>query len=427
MWMEEGVPTTPQVDSEPRDAFRRLADLAAELSAAVDIADVAEQCSSAVIDALGADGIVLCMTEGDGDEHLVIHPECTIEDSTIERWTQAPGDEPLPARDALRSQRPVVIRSREDRDRRYPELRQVPMDREGWVLAPMRSHEGRPVGVLMVAFAHGLDPADVDTAFVQAVADLFAAALHRARLYERQGAALQREQFLAEAGALLARSLDTDTTMQRIARLAVPQVADICVVYRATGDGLSAVAAAHCDPDGQQVLDELIARGEHQSRVELRKVLETGEPLAVPTIDEDWLARHAEDERSLELLRSIGSSSVLGLCLTARERAVGVLALAGVGGRNVADERTTAVAQALADRAATAIDNADLFAEREALAEQLQEALDTRLVIEQAKGAIGATRGMDPERAFETLRDQARSEGRRVHDVARELLATLTG
>jgi AmiR/NasT family two-component response regulator len=59
------------------------------------------------------------------------------------------------------------------------------------------------------------------------------------------------------------------------------------------------------------------------------------------------------------------------------------------------------------------------------LAKQLQQALDARVVIEQAKGALVAREGLTPVDAFERLRTQARSERRRVADVAGELITAL--
>lgn len=63
--------------------------------------------------------------------------------------------------------------------------------------------------------------------------------------------------------------------------------------------------------------------------------------------------------------------------------------------------------------------------ERSELAEQLQHALDHRVVIERAVGAVMGRQRMDPVSAFNWLRDQARSSERRVAEVADELLAQI--
>lgn len=58
---------------------------------------------------------------------------------------------------------------------------------------------------------------------------------------------------------------------------------------------------------------------------------------------------------------------------------------------------------------------------------QLREALESRVVLEQAKGVMVALRGCAPEEAFESLRALARRSSRRLHDVAREVVDTAAG
>jgi ANTAR domain len=54
--------------------------------------------------------------------------------------------------------------------------------------------------------------------------------------------------------------------------------------------------------------------------------------------------------------------------------------------------------------------------------EQLRHALESRVVIEQAKGAVSARCGLLPEEAFELIRGLARSQRRRIHDLAAEIV-----
>jgi len=55
---------------------------------------------------------------------------------------------------------------------------------------------------------------------------------------------------------------------------------------------------------------------------------------------------------------------------------------------------------------------------------QLQTALDTRVLIEQAKGIIAKEDSISPDEAFEKIRRQARSERRKLHDLAAEIVST---
>jgi AmiR/NasT family two-component response regulator len=79
---------------------------------------------------------------------------------------------------------------------------------------------------------------------------------------------------------------------------------------------------------------------------------------------------------------------------------------------------------AFTDLAALTIANTMQGEQRGELAEQLQRALDARVVIEQAKGALVARDGVSAGEAFERMRRQARAERRRVVEIAREIMIT---
>jgi len=79
---------------------------------------------------------------------------------------------------------------------------------------------------------------------------------------------------------------------------------------------------------------------------------------------------------------------------------------------------------AFTDLAALTIANTMQSEQRGDLATQLQRALDARVVIEQAKGALVARDGVTAKEAFERMRRQARAERRRVVEVAAEVMST---
>ena len=79
---------------------------------------------------------------------------------------------------------------------------------------------------------------------------------------------------------------------------------------------------------------------------------------------------------------------------------------------------------AFTDLAALTIANTMQSEQRGQLAEQLQRALDARVLIEQAKGALAARDGVTAKDAFEQMRRRARAERRRVVEIAREVMIT---
>jgi transcriptional regulator with GAF, ATPase, and Fis domain len=83
----------------------------------------------------------------------------------------------------------------------------------------------------------------------------------------------------------------------------------------------------------------------------------------------------------------------------------------------------TDVARAMASFGAVGIGQLEQSARGERLREQLQEALDSRVVLEQAKGVLAERHGLHPDEAFQRLRAEARAERRRLRDVAGEVVA----
>lgn len=119
---------------------------------------------------------------------------------------------------------------------------------------------------------------------------------------------------------------------------------------------------------------------------------------------------------------AIGFRGILGLPLVLDERRVGSLDIYQAEPREWTDDAIGA-AQALADIGAAYILNATELDERQRTAEQLQTALDSRILIEQAKGVLAERHGEPMVDAFERLRRHARSNNRSVRDVAADVLA----
>src|SRR6202034_1386568 len=101
-----------------------------------------------------------------------------------------------------------------------------------------------------------------------------------------------------------------------------------------------------------------------------------------------------------------------------RDQVVGALNLfRGTVGAFDAD--TVQVGQALADVATISLLHERSMRHRDTLNEQLQTALNSRVVIEQAKGKLAERLGIDVNQAFTLLRDQARNRNQRLSDLAR--------
>jgi len=121
-----------------------------------------------------------------------------------------------------------------------------------------------------------------------------------------------------------------------------------------------------------------------------------------------------------------GFRSVHAFPLRLRREVIGALNLFGVdaGGISPGD---IPVVQALADVATIGILQARAIRRAEVLTEQLQGALNSRVVIEQAKGALAQIRGVSPDEAFRLLRSYCRTRQLRLGDVAQALVSDPAG
>lgn len=119
-----------------------------------------------------------------------------------------------------------------------------------------------------------------------------------------------------------------------------------------------------------------------------------------------------------------GFRSVHAFPMRLREQVIGALNLFGTTNEGYAPDEIRLV-QALADVATIAILQERSIASAEVLTTQLQGALNSRIVVEQAKGALAQLEGVSTDVAFQMLRRRARSSQRRLVDVASEVLDNL--
>ena len=173
--------------------------------------------------------------------------------------------------------------------------------------------------------------------------------------------------FLAEASKILADSLDYETELERVAHLAIPNLADWCVIDLLGEDGyLHRLAIVHRDPAKAEVAAELKRRypklAPDQSHTVWR-VLPAGPPWFDPQITETRFVTEARDAEHLALLRQLGFSAEMVLPLIARGRPLGAFTLVLADSSRHYGPHDLALAQELAHRAALAIDNARLYQE----------------------------------------------------------------
>ncbi|HEV2974005.1 MAG TPA: GAF domain-containing SpoIIE family protein phosphatase [Solirubrobacteraceae bacterium] len=189
----------------------------------------------------------------------------------------------------------------------------------------------------------------------------------------------RRLKFLIDATATFDSSLDPAESLRNLARAAVPELAELCVIYLLDqDDSIASTVAAGVDPavahEVERVRREipLDLAGEHP----VAEVLRTGEPRVVADLtDQAALARIAEDDEHQRFMRDAGYRSAAIFPMVARGRTHGAISFLHIDNDARYERGVLDVLADLSDRAALAFDNARLYAERSRVAQTLRRSL----------------------------------------------------
>jgi PAS domain S-box-containing protein len=196
-----------------------------------------------------------------------------------------------------------------------------------------------------------------------------------------QARAARSLQLLATASDMLVASLEYDRTLATVARLAVPELADWCLVHLLEADGTARlVGLEQADPANADLVPAMqhwyTLAPDAPSHIAL--VLRSGRPLLVADLTDADLQRVAQGDEHLAALRRIRPRSAVTVPLLIGGACVGALSLVMAVSERRYDEEDLALAQELARRAAQAILHARLFADEQRARQEAEEAVRLR-------------------------------------------------
>jgi PAS domain S-box len=169
----------------------------------------------------------------------------------------------------------------------------------------------------------------------------------------------ETQRFLAEAGEALASSLGADETLRNVAKLAVPRLADACVVHSFHGGRFHGVAVSHVDTARAAELER--KRTEHpvdpSGDHPVAMVIKNLKSIVWPGPESVAQASKTAQQDLSDVFSKVPAAAIV-MPLSARDQLLGVIALYREKGRY--DSNDVFLAEELARRAAVAIDNARL-------------------------------------------------------------------
>ncbi|HVM19780.1 MAG TPA: GAF domain-containing protein, partial [Egibacteraceae bacterium] len=185
-----------------------------------------------------------------------------------------------------------------------------------------------------------------------------------------------RLRFVAEASTLLTQTLDADRVLQELAKIAVPALADWCIIDVAEGPFLHRRAFAHAGAGREAIAAEL---SNYPPRTDSPagpgRAFRVGGPEIVAPVTSEWIEGKAQDARHRELLYAMGMDSAAFVPLVVKRRAIGVMTFVSSDPARRYTEDDLEVFVGLARHTALAVENARLYAERDNVARTLQKTL----------------------------------------------------
>src|SRR5919108_912890 len=357
-----------------------LREASAPASAALYAAKVApavqrrlEELLSRIRDALAVDTVAVLLLD-EKRENVVARAAKGLEEE-VERGVTIPLGRGFAGR-VVAEGRPIVIEDVSRAEILNPIIRE-----KGIVslLGVPLAVEGLTLGVLHVGSRTPRKFSEEDIRWLELVAERVALPLAQTHALEVEQEARRlvdttrsQLEFLADASAVLSSSLDYETTLATVAQLAVPGLADWCVID-ILDDGAVRRVAVICADDRKRPLAEELRRTypEHPEPEEgTPKVLRTGRA-ELALVTEEWLDPPAPNPRQREILGQLSLKSNILLPLIARERTPGVLTPATAESGRIYRDQDVRLAEGLAARAALAVDNARLYRDEKAAAERL--------------------------------------------------------
>ncbi|MDB6025379.1 MAG: Sensor protein [Verrucomicrobiales bacterium] len=172
----------------------------------------------------------------------------------------------------------------------------------------------------------------------------------------------ERLHFLSEASAILSSSLDYKTTLQTLAKLIVPKIADWCAIDIVNSDGkIERVAVVHPDAEKIKLALEIHQRWPDGPEDAIPRVIKSGQSIVASEIPEEGVRAASKSPEHFKMLCTLGLKSCLIVPLQTRNKIFGAISFINAESNQRFTPADLGFAENLVRRAALAIDNAQLF------------------------------------------------------------------
>jgi PAS domain S-box-containing protein len=223
--------------------------------------------------------------------------------------------------------------------------------------------QGAALGVLAVELPPDRDLAEAGRSLLGTLGRQAGVALERARLHDSAAAAARRSSFLLRAATVLAAATDFRDTLERLAEVAVPALADICLIDIVTDSKPVRMVGRHGDPARQAFVDEVVR--DYSPTVDdgspAMQAIAEGKVVWQPRVDAEWLRSSTRDGRHLDLAVRAGFSGFISVPLVTCERILGAITFGAGPDRPLFTEADVDIAVELGQQVALVAARAERF------------------------------------------------------------------
>jgi PAS domain S-box-containing protein len=241
----------------------------------------------------------------------------------------------------------------------------------------------------------------------------------------------REQQFLAEVGVALSASLDYELTLATLARLVVQDIADWCAIDVTDERGQMTRLKVACADPAKAALCAILEQGPPDRDLPnlMRSVVESKRPIVVEQVTSRYIESFAQGPGHLHALLAAGVTSFVAVPMLMRGQPLGALFLGSSSLSRVYGQGDLRLAEALADRAATAIENARLYRSsvnaihlRDQVLSVVAHDLRSPLSAILLQAAALRRSGPDPERRSQKQREAIHAAATRMNRLIQDLL-----
>lgn len=341
--------------------LRNLQFLTATLARAMSVNEAATMIAQEGSKALVSDSAIVVIVQNDDASTNIVHCK-DFPDEALEAWSRLA--ERTPLRDAMLQKDVLLIDSAAHADTNDPSHSRSPELHHTWAILPL-IHDNHAFGAAGFAFAQRKSFSSDDRSFLLAMAEQCGQAVARAKLHEATQRHAKTAGFLATLSHALTRAHDLEARADVLAKMIVPEIADWCTINMLEPSGhMRLIGVAHIRPEGVEWIRAWSRRHPIQMNGDLRlqSVMNENHISYFSQVDEAILQQIAGgEEDALQWLRASDTGSMVEVALASHDKTFGMMKLVRTNQRAAFTLDEVAFIRDVAQDAAWALDNAQLF------------------------------------------------------------------